>query len=165
MKKRFNNNGCWIYPNDPTPKTTKSEPTKQRHIVEAAFCPNGCNLLTADYQFQGVNGIHLKFKGENREGEFVISAVEGDNDELMLFGQRVLGERDDFYCPHCDAALEKLINCHCDEQASMVFIGATPTPDFTKGVTLCNVRGCCDGIVAANKEVRDLQLSSPDFPH
>ncbi|MCD6527901.1 MAG: hypothetical protein J7K75_13015 [Desulfuromonas sp.] len=165
MKKRFNNNGCWIYPNNPPIQSTQSTAAPKPHIVKTAYCPKGCNLLSADHQFQGVSAIHLKFKGENREGEFVISAVEGDHDELVLSSQRIAGEKDDLYCPHCGIALEKLINCHCNEQASMVFIGATPSPDFTKGAALCNVSGCCEGIVAANKEIRDVRLATPDFPN
>ena len=165
METRFTNNGCWIYPDDSSSKTAQSCDSHEPFIATTAYCPNGCNLLNGEHMFQGTNGIHLKFKGQQHEGEFVISAVEGDYSRLRLSGECAAGEMIELFCPHCGVALEKLTNCHCAEHASMVFIGATPKLDFTRGVALCNVCGCHEGIVIAKNAVRRLRLATPDFPH
>jgi len=165
MKERFTNNGSWIYPKDSSSETAQSSDSYEPFIATTAYCPKGCNLLNSEHTFQGTNGIHLKFKVQGQEGEMVISAIEGDHSVLRLYGECANGERIDLYCPHCDVALEKLVDCHCTEHASMVFIGATPKLDFTRGVALCNVCGCHEGVVVAKNAVRRLHLSTPDFPH
>lgn len=165
MKERFTKNGCWIYPKDSSSNTEQSSGSYEPFIATAAYCPKGCNLLDAEHTFQGINGIHLKFKIHGQDGEIVISAIEGDHSVLTLYGQCTKGEKIEIYCPHCDTALEKLADCHCTEHASMVFIGATPKLDFNRGVALCNVCGCHEGIVVAKNAVRRLHLSTPDFPH
>ena len=78
-------------------------------------------------------------------GEFVISAIEGDFDKVMLSGELKKGVKDELYCPHCGVMFRKLVDCNCQDRADMVVIGLTPKLDFNNAVSFCNVTGCSNG--------------------
>jgi hypothetical protein len=138
--ERFAKNGQQIYPEN---KFKQSDHKKTMpNIVTEAYCPNGCNLIDNNHIINEYPGIKLKFTRPGVEGEFVISAIEGDLDKIILSGTLKDGVKDELYCPHCNAMLKKLVNCNCQTDANMVVIGLTPKLDFNNAITFCNVTGC-----------------------
>ena len=79
------------------------------------------------------------------EGEFVLSAIEGDFDKIMISGELEEGVKDELYCPHCGVMFKILVNCSCQSDAEMVVIGLTPELDFNNAISFCNVTGCVNG--------------------
>jgi hypothetical protein len=93
------------------------------------------------------------------EGEFVISAIEGDFDKIMLSGELQDGEKDELFCPHCGVMFEKLVNCNCKPGADMVVVGLTPELDFNQAITFCNVTGCNNGtFILSGDVIRHIRL-------
>lgn len=140
---------------------SKSVEKKVRYIVNEAFCPNGCSVVDPENEINGFPGLRLKFRRDNMEGEFVISAIEGDFDKIVLSGELLEGVKDEIFCPHCGVMFQKLLNCNCRPGAEMVVIGLTPKLDFNEAITFCNVTGCPNGAFIHSGEVlRHIRLSS-----
>ena len=133
---------------------------KIRYVIDEAYCPNGCNIVDKNYKINGSPGLRIKFKRPGEEGEFVISAIEGDFDKIILSGELKDGVKDELYCPHCGVMFEKLVNCNCKSDADMVAIGLTPKLDFNNSITFCNVTGCDNGtLVNSRKVIRHIRLN------
>ncbi len=140
---------------------SRSVEKKVRYIVNEAFCPNGCSVVDPENEINGFPGLRLKFLRDNMEGEFVISAIEGDFDKIVLSGELLEGVKDEIFCPHCGVMFQKLLNCNCSAGAEMVVIGLTPKLDFNQAITFCNVTGCPNGTFIHSGEVlRHVRLSS-----
>jgi hypothetical protein len=93
------------------------------------------------------------------EGEFIISAIEGDFDKVILSGELKEGEKDELFCPHCGEMFKKLVNCNCQPDADMVVIGLTPELDFNDAITFCNVTGCNNGtFIKSGDAIRHVRL-------
>ena len=160
---RYNKDGRLIIP---LSKRIKSEDKKKeetvRYVVNEAYCPNGCNIIDPEHEINGAPGLRIKFKRPGGEGEFVISAIEGDFDKIILLGELEDGLKDDLFCPHCGSMFEKLIQCSCNPDADMVVIGLTPKLDFNNAITFCNVTGCTNGtFVKSGDIIRRARLESP----
>ena len=157
---RFSKDGRLIIPLSKRAKaTSKKEEDKVRYVISEAYCPNGCNIIDKYHEINGSPGLRLKFRRPGMEGEFVLSAIEGDFDKIILSGELKNGVKDDLYCPHCDVMLEKLVNCNCNPDADMVVIGLTPQLDFNNAVTFCNVTGCTNGtFVNSGDIIRHIRL-------
>ncbi len=134
---------------------------KVRYEITEAYCPNGCNIMDKENLINGFPGLRIKFKRPGMEGEFVISAIEGDFDKIVINGELLNGVKDDLYCPHCGVLFEKLVNCNCSEGAEMVVIGLTPKLNFNNAITFCNVTGCSNGTFIQSGDIlRHVRLSS-----
>ncbi|MBN1599278.1 MAG: hypothetical protein JW894_13370 [Bacteroidales bacterium] len=159
MKNIFSKDGRLIIPiTDRKASVIKNE-DKVRYIVDKAFCPKGCNLIDPEYLINGFPGLRLKFSRSGMEGEFIISAIEGDFDKIILSGQLKDGVKDDLFCPHCDTMLSKLANCSCQKGAEMVVIGLTPVLDFNDAIAFCNVTGCSNGaFIKSGDVIRHIRL-------
>jgi hypothetical protein len=118
---------------------------KVKYVVTEVYCPGGCELIDRENMINGYPGIRLKFKRPGSEGIFILSAIEGDFEKIILSGELKDGVKDDLFCPHCGIMLEKLINCGCQPDADMVVLGLTPRIDFNNAITFCNVTGCENG--------------------
>ena len=116
-----------------------------RYVVAEAYCPKGCNIIDKEHKINGIAGLRMKFKRPGMEGEFVLSAIEGDFDKIILSGELKDSVKDELYCPHCGVMFEKLVNCGCKPDADMVVIGLTPKLDFNNAISFCNVTGCANG--------------------
>ncbi len=158
--ERFNKDGRLIIPlSKRNQNNTVQKEDKVRYVIKEAFCPNGCSLIDNDYKINGSPGLRIKYKRSDNEGEFIISAVEGDFDKIVLSGELVEGVKDELYCPHCGIMLDKLVNCNCSPDADMVIIGLTPELDFNNAVTFCNVTGCENGsFVSSGDIIRHIRL-------
>ncbi|MBL7187914.1 MAG: hypothetical protein ISS70_16450 [Phycisphaerae bacterium] len=144
--ERFGKDGRLIIPLGQRKKSTKkTDEEKVRYVVTESYCPNGCNIIDKEYKINGVAGLRIKFKRPGMEGEFVLSAIEGDFDKIILSGELQDGVKDELYCPHCGVMFKKLINCDCTPCADMVIIGLTPKLDFNNAISFCNVTGCANG--------------------
>ncbi len=133
--------------------------SKVRYVLKEAYCPNGCNVIDPDHLLNGAPGLRIRFKRPGMEGEFVISAIEGDFDKLVLSGELKTGVKDDLYCPHCGVMFNKLVNCNCKPDADMVVIGLTPELDYNNAITFCNVTGCENGsFVSSGEVIRHIRL-------
>ncbi|MCD4730618.1 MAG: hypothetical protein K8R74_08465 [Bacteroidales bacterium] len=152
--KKFNKDGRLIIPLSERKKIRSNvEEDKVRYVINEAYCPNGCNIIDPDHEINGLPGLRLKFKRSGVEGEFVLSAIEGDFDEIILSGELEDGAKDELYCPHCGAMFKKLVNCQCRADADMVVIGLTPKLDFNNAITFCNVTGCVNGTFVNSGDV------------
>jgi hypothetical protein len=158
--KKFNKNGRLIIPlSKRETDKSKNDEDNIRYVVNEAYCPNGCNIIDKKHNINGFPGLRIKFRRFGEEGEFVISAIEGDFDKILLSGKLKYGVKDELYCPHCDIIFEKLVNCNCRADADMVVIGLTPKLDFNNAVTFCNVTGCENGaFVDSGTIIRHIRL-------
>ena len=144
--ERFSKDGRLIIPLGQRKKSTrKADEEKVRYVVTEAYCPNGCSIIDTEHRINGVPGLRIEFKRPDMEGEFVLSAIEGDFDKIVLSGELEDGVKDELYCPNCGVMFKKLINCSCKPDADMVTIGLTPKLDFSNAISFCNVTGCANG--------------------
>jgi hypothetical protein len=160
MNKKFGKDGRLIIPISERKqvKASKSE-NKVRYIIEKAFCPKGCNIIEPEYLINGFPGLRIGFKRPESEGEFVISAIEGDFSKTVLSGELREGVRDELFCPRCGERFEKLVNCNCQPGAEMVVIGLTPKLDYNEAITFCNVTGCTNGaFIKSGDAIRHIRL-------
>lgn len=152
--ERFTKDGRWIIPlSDKKQKKDKKEEENIRYLIKEAYCPNGCNIIDEQYKINGSPGLRIKYKRSGMEGEFVISAIEGDFDKIVISGELIDGVKDDLYCPHCGVKFKTLVNCNCNTNADMVIIGLTPKLDINNAITFCNVTGCGNGAFIKSGEV------------
>ena len=158
--ERFSKDGKLIIPLGERKKgTKKTDEEKVRYVVTEAYCSNGCSIIDEEHKINGVPGLLIKFKRPGMEGEFVLSAIEGDFDKIMLSGELEDGVKDELYCPHCGVMFEKLVNCSCKPDADMVIIGLTPKLDFNNAVSFCNVTGCTNGtFIKSGDVIRHVRL-------
>lgn len=137
---------------------TKSE-NKVRYIISQAYCPNGCDLIDHDNQINGYPGLRIKYKRPGVEGEFIISAIEGDFDKKILSGSLIDKVKDELYCPHCGIIFPKLVNCNCQPDADMIIIGLTSKLNYNDAITFCNVTGCANGaFIQSGDAIRHVRL-------
>jgi len=157
---RFSKDGRWIIPlSERKKKKSKHKEAKVRYVIEKAYCPNGCSLMDNENRIKGLPSIRIKYKRPGMEGEFVISAIEGDFDKIILSGELKDGVKDELYCPHCGVMFAKLVNCRCKPDADMVMIGLTPKLDFNNAITFCNVTGCHNAtFVSSGDVIRRIRL-------
>ena len=160
--ERFSKDGRLIIPLVQRKKDTKEvDEEKVRYVVTDAYCPNGCNIIDEEHKINGVPGLRIKFKRPGIEGQFVLSAIEGDFDKIILSGELEDGVKDELHCPHCGVLFKKLVNCSCKPDADMVVIGLTPKLDFNNAISFCNVTGCANGTSIKSGDIlRHLRLKS-----
>jgi hypothetical protein len=158
--KIYNEDGRLLIPLTERKQFSRKEENKVRYIIGHAYCPNGHSIIDSKNKINGFPGLRLKFKRAGAEGEFVISAIEGDFDKILLSGVLQEGVKDDLYCPHCGIMFEKLVNCNCKPGAEMVVIGLTPELDFNEAITFCNVTGCHNGtFIKSGDVIRHIRLT------
>jgi len=116
-----------------------------RYIVDKAYCPQGCSILDEEHPIHGSPGLRIGFSRPGMKGEFVLSAIQGDFDKIMLSGDLVDAVRYDLHCPHCGTPFAKLVNCSCSPRAEVIAIGLAPELDFNNAIAFCNVIGCRNG--------------------
>ena len=130
-----------------------------RYVVTDAYCPNGCSIIDKKHLLHGVPGLRIRYKRPDMEGEFVISAIEGDFDKVILSGELINGVKDDLFCPHCDAMFKILVNCNCRKDADMAVVGLTPKLNFNNAISFCNVTGCTNGtFIKSGDAIRRMRL-------
>jgi len=157
--ERFSKDGKLIIPLGQRKKDAKETDGKVRYVVTEAYCPNGCNVIDSEHKINGSPGLRIKFKRPGMEGEFVLSAIQGDLDKIILSGELEDGLKDELYCPHCGAMFKKLVNCSCQSDADMVVMGLTPELDFNNAISFCNITGCNNGTTIKSGDViRHVQL-------
>jgi hypothetical protein len=156
----FGKDGRLLIPlTDRKPATAKGE-DKVRYIIGHAYCPGGCSIIDAKYKINGFPGLRIKFRRPGMQGEFVISAIEGDFEKIVLSGELKEGVKDELYCPHCDTTFKKLVNCNCQPGADMIVIGMTPELDFNDAISFCNVTGCKNGtFIHSGDVIRHIRLN------
>jgi hypothetical protein len=158
--KIYSKDGRLIIPLTERKKSEPKDENKVRYIVNHAYCPNGCNIIDPNHEINGFPGLRIKFKRTGMEGEFIISAIEGDFDKIVLSGELKNGVKDDLYCPHCNTMFKKLVNCNCQPDADMIVIGLTPKFDFNDAISFCNVTGCNNGtFIKSGDIIRHIRLS------
>jgi hypothetical protein len=161
--ERFSKNGRLIIPLQ-VKKSTSRNIDQVRFIVTNAFCPEGCSLIDKTHKINNYLGLRIKYRRLETEGEFIISAIEGDFQKIVLSGTLENGVKLDLFCPHCDIPLVKLVNCNCRTDADMVIVGLTERLDFNNAITFCNVTGCEKGsFVMAGKVIRHIRLNGHTF--
>jgi len=158
--KIFSKDGRLLIPLAERKAVNKKGEDKIRYIITNAYCPNGCSITDSKYKINGFPGLHIKFKRPGMEGEFIISAIEGDFDKIILSGELKEGAKDELFCPHCGVTFKKLVNCNCQPDADMIVIGLTPELDFNDAVSFCNVTGCNNGtFIHSGDVIRHVRLS------
>jgi hypothetical protein len=153
------------------PEKTKKSPTgkkqvksPEKFIVKEAYCPNGCNIIDKDHIINNHPGLRIAFKRPKVKGEFVISAIEGDFEKIILSGTLENGVKDELYCPHCNVAFQKLMKCECKPDADMVVVGLTPKLDYNNAIAFCNVTGCENGAtIDSGAVIRRYRLETDSY--
>jgi hypothetical protein len=157
--KIFRKDGRLLIPLLKRKPADRAKEESVRYIINHAYCPKGCSIMDPVNKVNGYAGLRIRFKRPGMEGEFVISAIEGDFDKIMLSGELVEGGKDELYCPKCGELFKKLVNCNCSSDADMVVIGLTPEFDFNEAITFCNVTGCHNGtFIHAGEAIRHIRL-------
>jgi hypothetical protein len=157
---KFSKDGRLLIPFAERKAVNKKAEDKIRYIITNAYCPNGCNITDTNYKINGFPGLRIKFKRPGMEGVFIISAIEGDFDKIMISGELNEGKKDDLFCPHCGVMFKKLVNCNCQTDADMIVIGLTPDLDFNDAIAFCNVTGCTNGsFIHSGDVIRHVRLS------
>jgi len=152
--ERFTKDGRWIIPlNERKSKKDTGKEDNIRYLISEAYCPNGCNIMDEAHKINGVPGLRIRYKRPGVEGEFVISAIEGDFNKIILSGELKDKVKDNLCCPHCKVKFETLVNCNCKPDAEMVIIGLTPKLDINNAISFCNVTGCSNGIFIKSGDV------------
>lgn len=132
-----------------------------RYVVDEVYCPKGCNLIDKENEVNGFPSIRIGFKRNNDEGEFVISAVEGDFEKQVLSGNLEEGAKDELFCPHCGEVFRVLVDCNCSDGAEMVVLGLTPKLNYNNAITFCNVTGCSNGsFIRSGEVIRHVRLAN-----
>lgn len=150
----FTKDGRLMIPIAKHKKNTNKETEKSvRYVIDHAYCPKGCSIIDNQNIINGYPGLRFKFERESCKGEFVISAIEGDFDKVIISGELKQGAKDELYCPHCGVAFEKLVNCKCSPGAEMVVVGLTSRLDYNNAITFCNVTGCSNGTFIKSGDV------------
>ena len=137
----FANDGHMIIPVSQWRHGT-TEDSGARYVVDQAYCPRGCSIIDEEHSIHGYPGLHIGFSRSGVKGEFVLSAIQGNFDKIVLSGELAHGTKDDLFCPHCGTPFATLVNCSCTKGARIVTIGLTPKLDFNNGIAFCNVNGC-----------------------
>ncbi|MCF8361983.1 MAG: hypothetical protein K9G70_05095 [Prolixibacteraceae bacterium] len=138
---------------------TNDNPCDVRYVVDKVYCPRGCNLIDKSLEINGFPGIRLGFKRQNIEGEFVISAIEGDFEKQVLRGELEEGIKDELFCPHCGEHFRVLVDCKCSDGAEMLVLGLTPKLNYNNAITFCNVTGCSNGsFIRSGEVIRHVRL-------
>ena len=83
--KRFDQQGRLIIPISDRVSDEEKE-KKTTYVVTQAYCPKGCNIVDQDHPINGFPGLRMRFRRPGAQGEFVISAIEGDFTKIMLSG-------------------------------------------------------------------------------
>jgi hypothetical protein len=158
--KRFDKDGRLIIPlNQRSEDVSPQKENAVRYVIKEAYCPQGCNIIDPAYELNGSPGLRIGFRRKGMEGEFIISAIEGDFTKTILTGELKEGVKDELFCPHCKTLFMKLVNCNCKPDADMVVIGLTPELDYNNSVTFCNVTGCENGsFVFSGDVIRHIRL-------
>jgi len=151
---RFHKDGRLIIPITQRKKSDSASKKKDcRYLINEAYCPNGCNIMDEEHKIKNYPGLRIKYQRPGQEGEFVLSAIEGDFEKIILSGDLVDGVKDELFCPHCGVAFQKLVDCKCKPDADMVIIGLTPKLDLNNAITFCNITGCENGATIKSSEV------------
>ena len=143
--KLFNKDGRLLIPETPKQSPRQDKKKSEVFIVREAYCPNGCSIIDNKHPIKNHPGLRFRFKRPNVEGEFVISAIEGDFEKIVLSGTLQHGVKDELFCPHCNTPFQKLMKCECKADADLVVFGLTPKLDFNNAIAFCNVTGCQNG--------------------
>ncbi|MBE0536940.1 MAG: hypothetical protein IH624_14850 [Phycisphaerae bacterium] len=142
---KFGSDGRLLIPFRERTSAADPQDEKARYVIEHAYCPNGCSVMDIKHKIGGYPGLKIRFRRPGMDGIFVISAIEGDFNKVILEGELADGVKDELYCPHCDAMFRKLVTCNCKPDGDLIVIGLTPELDFNNAVTFCNVTGCHNG--------------------
>lgn len=158
--ERFSKDGKLIIPLVQRKKGTKeTDEEKIRYVVTEAYCPDGCNIIDTEHKINGAAGLRFRFKRDGMEGEFILSAIEGDFDKIILSGELADGVKDELHCPHCDVMFKKLVNCSCKPDADMIVVGLTGKLDYNNAISFCNVTGCTVGTtIKSGDAIRHIRL-------
>jgi hypothetical protein len=140
-------------------KISNDNPCNVRYVVDKVYCPKGCNLVDKKQIINGFPGIRIAFRREGSEGEFVISAIEGDFEKRVVRGSLQEGAKDELFCPHCGEKFKVLVDCNCTDGAEMLVLGLTPKLNYNHAITFCNVTGCSNGsFIRSGEVIRHVRL-------
>jgi hypothetical protein len=151
MRQRFDENGRMYIPLSWHKKDNPID--DERFVVTEAYCPNGHSLIDPLHEINGFPGIQLAYRDSERNGLFVVSAIEGDFTKVLLSGFLQSGRKLELLCPFCGTGLPVLMACECGEGGELVALGLTPKFDFNNAVAFCNVVGCESGTFLKSGEI------------
>lgn len=132
----------------------KKETSAARMVVNAAYCPNGHNLISIDHEVSGFPGITVAFKGKRSgSGLITLSAVFGDTSYDIHEGNAQPDETLEMSCPQCKIALDVLGSCPCKSDAVTVMCYLYPKKDPHQAIAFCNVLSCPNSAVIRAGEI------------
>jgi hypothetical protein len=133
----------------------------EKVVINAAYCPEGHNLVSLGTEVGGYPGLLLKFSGSAGGGLVAISAVLGDNGKCIIQGKMEPGEALKLSCPVCDTPLDVLGECSCTEGALSVVAYLYPRRDPYQAIAFCNSLSCDNSAVIRSHEVIRTHTDKP----
>ena len=144
---RYNKKGMMVFP-----CPDLDEDDENILVVESCYCPEVHNLVTANANFNGFNGIIMKIENEDKtdSGLIAMSPICGDQSKITLDIELKEDELYSLYCPECNTKLPVYSNCTCG--GSLIALFLTPEKDFTDCICVCNRNGCHKSFVKKTEE-------------
>jgi len=128
----------------------------EKVVINAAYCPNGHNLVSLDTEVSGFPSILLGFSGSTGIGRIAISAVLGDPARCLVDG--VLPEDGavvTLHCTVCGDPLDVLGECACTPGALAVLAYLYPRRDPYQAIAFCSSLSCDNSaVIRAGEAIR-----------
>lgn len=135
-------------------KTRDEKRTEDDVVINAAYCPNGHNLISVHHEIDGEPGIVLRFWGKRSgEGLLVLSPKLGDTSYRAEQGEVYPDEVLELKCPICGVPLDTLSDCPCLTSATRVMAYLYPRRDPYHAIAFCTVLSCENSAVIRSGEV------------
>jgi hypothetical protein len=113
-------------------------------LVEAAFCPNGHNLVVDSVRIHDASSVKLKLVVGQDTGFVFVDAFWGSHSKLFSFIPTLGGKKPllvDARCPYCDASLNERHACTergCTADAAIKLL----LPGGKNAIHVCARLGC-----------------------
>ena len=135
-------------------RPTGEKKAREDVVINAAYCPNGHNLVSVHHEIEGKPGIVLRFWGKRSgEGLLVLSPILGDTAYAVIEGEVDATEVLQLSCPICGVELDTLSDCSCRPEATRVMAYLYPRRDPYHAIAFCTVLSCPNSAVIRSGEL------------
>lgn len=127
------------------------KPQKKAIIIQECFCPEGHNLISSRFSFDGHNGILLKVRHGRNSGFIALSPICGQKSRIDSGITLVENDLLVLSCPHCHSRLPVYSPCECG--ANLVTFFLDQEGSFTNCIGVCNRIGCKHAVIILQNEL------------
>ncbi len=145
----------------PEPVRVRKTAPGESVVVNAAYCPDGHNLVSLEHRLGGFPAIVLRFEGSAGSGLVALSAVLGDPGREILEGALPEDEAVMLHCPVCGVPLDVLGECRCTPGAVTVLAYLYPERDPYQAIAFCSSLTCDNSAVIRSGEAIKAHTETP----